>query len=143
MVVVMKGQSSKTRDILGIRPAPPDNLTTARLVSNNPTTRIVGNNMASLVTTRKYPQIDLEKEIPPLDEISKRTVIVTAISSNHYKEGKVMISTAQNVMPNTRIVVCDLGLIPSEIREVRMAYRLIHKHGHVFWCFLFNFICKG
>ncbi|XP_033627247.1 uncharacterized protein LOC117290102 [Asterias rubens] len=103
--------------------------------------------MASLVTTRKYPQIDLEKEIPPLDEISKRTVIVTAISSNHYKEGKVMISTAQNVMPNTRIVVCDLGLIPSEIREypphvkdlLNYAWKpalineLLYEFGAVFW----------
>ncbi|XP_033627697.1 uncharacterized protein LOC117290413 isoform X2 [Asterias rubens] len=137
MVAVMRGQSSKTRATQDIRPAPSDNLTTAQTVANNSTARIVANsatarivanratarivaknNSISLVTTRKYPQIDLEKEIPPLDEIFKRTVIVTAISSNHYKEGKVMISTAQNVMPNTRIVVCDLGLIPSEIREL-------------------------
>ncbi|XP_071790327.1 uncharacterized protein [Asterias amurensis] len=119
MVAVVRGQSSKTRAAQGIRPAPSDNLTTAQSVANNSTARIVAkNNSISLVTTRKYPQIDLEKEIPPLDEIFKRTVIVTAMSSNHYKEGKVMISTAQNVMPNTRIVVCDLGLIPSEIREL-------------------------
>ena len=78
-----------------------------------------GNNSLSLVAS-KYPPIDLEKEIPPLDSIFKRTVIVTAVSSDHFMEVQRMIGMVQTVMPKTRIVVYSLGLSTEQVKTVSL-----------------------
>ncbi|XP_038060868.1 uncharacterized protein LOC119731716 [Patiria miniata] len=61
--------------------------------------------------------IDLETAEPK--ELMNRMVIVTATSQNHLKESKGMIGSVQEFLPNTRIVMYDLGLTPSGIKEVR------------------------
>ena len=45
-------------------------------------------------------------------------LIVSAISSNHYEEGKDMIGSAQHFLPTRRIVMYDLGLQESQRKEL-------------------------
>ena len=85
----------------------------------------------------KYPPIDLEKEVPTLDEMFKRTVIVTAISSNHYLEAKAMINSVQRLMPNTRIVIYNLGLTLYQLQQVSLGLYMDNGHN------LFLCICKN
>ena len=46
-------------------------------------------------------------------------LIVSAISSNHYEEGKDMIGSAQHFLPTRRIVMYDLGLQESQRKEIK------------------------
>ncbi|XP_072043389.1 uncharacterized protein [Amphiura filiformis] len=54
--------------------------------------------------------IDCDKEMPALDQLWERLVIVTAFSENHVLEAKGMIASIQKHMPGKRIVVYDLGI---------------------------------
>ena len=60
--------------------------------------------------------IDLNTSNP--SDLLNRMVIVTAISENHLKESKGMIGSVQEFLPNTRIIMYDLGLSPHSIQEV-------------------------
>ncbi|XP_038061730.1 uncharacterized protein LOC119732344 [Patiria miniata] len=51
-------------------------------------------------------------------ELMNRTVIVTAISQNHLKESMGMIASVQEFLPNTRIVMYNLGLNTAGIQQV-------------------------
>ncbi|XP_072051308.1 uncharacterized protein [Amphiura filiformis] len=62
--------------------------------------------------------IDIEQHVPDLKVLFNRTVIVTATSQNHLGEAKGMIATAQRHMPNTKIIVYDLGLTPDGVKKV-------------------------
>ena len=68
--------------------------------------------------------IDIEQHVPDLDELFNKTVIVTAASDNHFTELKGMIASAQREMPNTRIIVYDLGLLPWKVKKVRLHEQL-------------------
>jgi len=54
--------------------------------------------------------------VTPLDlpsnvsDLYKRLVVVTAYSSNHFEEGKGIIASVQKYMPQTKILLYDLGL---------------------------------
>ena len=50
----------------------------------------------------------------PLGEL----VIVTAASSNHYKESLAAIASVQEYFPNNRIMYYDLGLTKDQIQQV-------------------------
>ncbi|XP_071793119.1 uncharacterized protein [Asterias amurensis] len=96
-----------------------------------------GNNSLSFVAS-KYPPIDLEKEVPPLDSIFKRTVIVTAVSSDHFMEVQRMIGMVQTVMPTTRIVAYSLGLSTEQVETMSILCNVELRHfnfskypGHV------------
>ena len=49
-----------------------------------------------------------------VDFLYCRLVVVTAFSSNHFKEAQDMIASTQHSLPNTRIIVYDLGLSEDE-----------------------------
>ena len=53
-----------------------------------------------------------------VDYLYCRLVVATAISSNHFKEVKDMIFSAQKNVPNTKIVVYDLGLKEDERKKL-------------------------
>ncbi|XP_072044307.1 uncharacterized protein [Amphiura filiformis] len=63
--------------------------------------------------------IDCEKEMPDLDQLWERLVIVTAFSENHVSEAKGMIGSVQKHMPGKRIVVYDLGIKPETKPKVK------------------------
>ncbi|XP_038061725.1 uncharacterized protein LOC119732340 [Patiria miniata] len=52
-------------------------------------------------------------------ELMNRTVIVNAISQNHLKESMGMIASVQEFLPNTRIVMYNLGLNTVGIQQVK------------------------
>ena len=49
---------------------------------------------------------------------AERVVVVTAASSDHFKESKVMIESVQKYMPGRRIIYYDLSLNESQASEV-------------------------
>ena len=48
-----------------------------------------------------------------------QVVIVTGASSNHFIESKGMIASVQKYKPDSRIIYYDLGLKPTQAKEVR------------------------
>ena len=63
--------------------------------------------------------IDIDKHMPDINDLFKRTVIVTAFSENHLFEAKGMIASSQKHMPQNKIVIYDLGLTPATKAKVR------------------------
>ena len=70
---------------------------------------------------KTYGSIEPKKELATrtdgctcLDYLYCRLVVVTAISSNHFDEAQDMIASVQSNLPNTRIVLYDLGLSDSQ-----------------------------
>ncbi|XP_038059862.1 uncharacterized protein LOC119730871 [Patiria miniata] len=63
--------------------------------------------------------IDIDQAKLTTDALYRQLVVVTAFSQNHYKEALGMIGSAQQTMPNTRIVVYDLGIQESYKDKVR------------------------
>ena len=49
-----------------------------------------------------------------VSDLYKRLVVVTAYSSNHFEEGKGIIASVQKYMPQTKILLYDLGLTAKE-----------------------------
>ena len=63
-----------------------------------------------------------------LDYLYCRLVVVTAISSNHFNEAEDMIASVQSNLPNTRIVLFDLGLSDSHRKSISEKCNVdIHK----------------
>ncbi len=54
-----------------------------------------------------------------LDTMIKKTVIVNAMSSNHYPQSLNFIGSAQLNMPGTKIIVYDIGLNAEQVSELR------------------------
>ena len=71
------------------------------------------------VTTFSYTAAPPWDTIASVGEMYKRMGILTAFSSNHFKEAKAMIASFQKCFPNKTIVVYDLGLKPHHKTEVR------------------------
>lgn len=63
--------------------------------------------------------IDLDKYVPTIDELYNRLTLVTAWSQNHFREGLGFIGTAQQYMPEKKIIVYDLGLNNKSLQEVK------------------------
>ena len=53
-----------------------------------------------------------------LDYLYCRLVVVTALSSNHFDEAQDMIASVQSNLPNTTIVLFDLGLSDSHRKSI-------------------------
>ena len=70
-------------------------------------------------STHDMNLIDIDKHMPDINDLFKRTVIVTAFSENHLFEAKGMIASSQKHMPQNKIVVYDLGLTPATKAKVR------------------------
>ncbi|XP_038047276.1 uncharacterized protein LOC119721323 isoform X2 [Patiria miniata] len=63
--------------------------------------------------------IDVDKGKPDFDNLFKHLVVVTAFSENHYKEAMGMIGSAQKAMPQTRIVVFDIGMKNKTLQKIK------------------------
>ena len=53
-----------------------------------------------------------------LDFFYCKLVVVTAISTNHYEEAQDMIASVQKYVPNTKLIVYDLGLAAQHTRQL-------------------------
>ena len=53
-----------------------------------------------------------------LDFFYCKLVVVTAISSNHYNEAQDMVASVQKYLPNTKLIVYDLGLEAQHTRQL-------------------------
>ena len=54
-----------------------------------------------------------------LDVMVKNTIIVTAMSSNHFAEGQNLIGSIQQKMPGTKIIVYNIGMTTSQLDQLR------------------------
>ena len=54
-----------------------------------------------------------------IDLMACKTVVLVAISSNHWNESLDAIGSIQNMMPNTKIIVLDLGMWKSQIKQTQ------------------------
>eukprot|EP00057_Strongylocentrotus_purpuratus_P026983 XP_011681457.1 PREDICTED: uncharacterized protein LOC105446392 [Strongylocentrotus purpuratus] len=64
-------------------------------------------------------QIDIERWIPPVDELYDRLRIITAISQNHYGEVMPWIATIQEFMPEKTIILYNMGLNTTSLQNVK------------------------
>lgn len=65
-------------------------------------------NKNSSIPTLQY--IDVDVEMPDIDSLYEKLVVVTAFSQNHFKEALGIIGTSQHMMPDKKIIVYDLGI---------------------------------
>ena len=70
------------------------------------------NTSASVVTHQGPP------ECTCADYFYCRLVVVSSVSSNHFREIKDMIASVQTQMPNTTLIVYSLGLTATETQEL-------------------------
>ena len=61
------------------------------------------------------------EECTCVDYMYCRLVVMTGISSNHFKESRDMIASVQKFLPNTKLIVYDLGLNDNQ-RKTMLTY---------------------
>ena len=63
-------------------------------------------------------QIDSETQHNPIEAMYRRLVVLTAFSSNHFREALDMIGSVQRYLPCAKIIVYDIGLKREERGKV-------------------------
>ena len=127
-IIFLLGLKGKATNVT--RPQPIDPRRVHQALSPHPKVGLIGTDPKSYCCNESSAGVSLEvlcgetsdsgdtEECTCVDYMYCRLVVLTGISSNHFAESRDMIASVQKFLPNTKLIVYDLGLNDVERKNV-------------------------